>query len=282
MRVFPFAVFILCLLSVMVNAQSEKGSPVAGNNNEMRLIAHRGESATAPENTLAAFRLAWQNDADGIECDIHLSKDNRIMVIHDGNTRRTTGTDLQVKDTEAAVLRRLDAGALKDSIYAGERIPFLEEVTELLPEGKLMVIEIKCGAEVIPYLKKVIDESGREKQIAIISFDWQVITEAKNSMPDIPCYWLSSKKETLETKMAEAAEAGLDGLDLNYSVIDETVMDQARRLGLDIIAWTVDDTVEAERLLSLGVDTITTNKTLWLRSEISCTNTSSKEINHNK
>ena len=231
-------------------------------------IGHRGESSIAPENTLAAFRLAWELNADGVELDIHLSKDNRIMVMHDANTKRTSGVDLEIKNTLSDDLRKLDVGVFKDSTYLNERIPFLEEAISTVPEGKKLVIEIKCGSDVLPFLKKVLDESNKKEQIVLISFDWDVIVEAKKYFPETPCYWLSSNKVTLLYKMDEAVKSGLDGLDLNYAVIDETVMRKAKALNLDIIAWTVDKPDEAERLVGLGVKSLTTNRTAWLRSQL--------------
>ncbi len=235
---------------------------------QVNYIAHRGESGSAPENTLAAFRLAWENKADAVELDIHLSKDNRIMVIHDTNTKRTSGREYSIKDTDSEILRTLDVGIFKDSTFVGERIPFLEEAIRLIPPGKRLIVEIKSGADVMPWLGKVVAESGKADQLDFISFDWQVILDARKMFPNNMCYWLSSnKKETLE-KLDEAASAGLDGLDLHFPLIDEELMNNARKLNLEIMAWTVDDPAVAVRLSDLGVKSITTNRTAWLRSQM--------------
>jgi glycerophosphoryl diester phosphodiesterase len=234
----------------------------------MYFIAHRGESGSAPENTLAAFRLAWERNADAVELDIHLSKDNRIMVIHDGNTRRTSGKDFIVKDTDSDVLRTLDVGSFKDSIFRGEKIPFLEEAIDMIPSGKKLVIEIKSGADVLPWLGKLARGSEKAGQLVFIAFDWQVILEARNMFPDNPCYWLSSNKAEIIKKLGDAAAAGLTGLDLFHKVIDQDLMDRARALNLDIMAWTVDDQAEAKRLTELGVRALTTNQTGFLRTQI--------------
>lgn len=268
------ALIIICSLNSITSAQTNviqqntKALDSQCNMSNINYIGHRGESSTAPENTLAAFRLAWEHNAEGVELDIHLSNDNRIMVIHDGNTKRTSGADLEIKDASSEELKKLDVGVFKDSIYLNERIPFLEEVISILPEGKKLVIEIKCNSDVLPILKQMVDNSGKKAQIILISFNWDVILEAKKMSPEIPCYWLSSKKETLYARLEEAAKEGLDGLDLHYSVIDETLMTKARELSLDIIVWTVDKPDEAQRLINLGVKTITTNSTAWLRSQV--------------
>ncbi len=101
-----------------------------GLGNRVEIIAHRGASHAAPENTLASVSLAWQMEADAVEVDVHLSKDNRIVAIHDPWTDRTGGVRLEVANTIAHHLRRLDVGSHKHHQYARERIPFLEEVLD--------------------------------------------------------------------------------------------------------------------------------------------------------
>jgi glycerophosphoryl diester phosphodiesterase len=235
---------------------------------QVSFIAHRGESGTAPENTLAAFQLAWELKADAVELDIYLSKDNRIMVIHDANTKRTSGQDYLVKETDSEILRKLDVGLFKDSKYKGEKIPFLEEAIQSIPSGKTLVVEIKSGPDVLPWLEKVVKESGKINQLVFIAFDWQVIVSVKKMFPDNRCYWLSSDKKKVMARMDQIVTAHLDGLDLHYSIIDKQIMNRAKHLNLEIIAWTVDDPVEASRLISLGVKGITTNRTQWLRSQL--------------
>src|SRR4051812_13053462 len=91
-------------------------------------IAHRGESYLAPENTLAAFKLTWElGGADAGETDIHLTRDNQLVISHDKDTKRTTGTELLIKDSTLAQLRALDAGSWKDPKYSGEKLPTLAE-----------------------------------------------------------------------------------------------------------------------------------------------------------
>ena len=120
-------------------------------------IAHRGASYLAPENTVAAARLAWELGADAVEVDIHLSKDNKVMVIHDKDTKRIckTVSNLVIKSSESGLLRELDAGIWKGEHFKGEKIPFLSEIIETVPEGKTLVVEIKCGSEVIPEMKRL-------------------------------------------------------------------------------------------------------------------------------
>jgi glycerophosphoryl diester phosphodiesterase len=109
------------------------------------IIAHRGASHDAPENTLASFKLAWEQKADGIEGDFYLTKDGKIVCIHDKTTKRTSGqkVELDVAASTLAELRKVDVGAWKDPKYAGEKMPTLEEVLAIVPAGKVFFIEIK-------------------------------------------------------------------------------------------------------------------------------------------
>ncbi len=233
-------------------------------------IAHRGASFLAPENTVAAAKLAWELGADAVECDIHLSKDNRIMVIHDKDTKRTclSKKNHSIADTPSTLLRDLDAGIWKDEKYKGEKIPFLTEMIETTPEGKTLVVEIKCGTEIIPLLVRGMEKSKKREQIVFIAFDWKTMVEVKKTFPQNKCYWLSGSKNGLHKKIAEAAENGLDGVNLHYSIIDEEVMRIAKENNLEVLVWTVDDPAEAKRLTDLGVTKITTNRPDWLKEEL--------------
>ena len=117
-----------------------------------KLVAHRGTSHEAPENTVAAFRLAWEQGADAIEGDFYLSKDQQIVCIHDETTKRTSGEDRVVSECTLDELRRLDVGKWKHPRFEGERISTLAEVLRTVPDGKQIFIEIKCGPEIVPFL----------------------------------------------------------------------------------------------------------------------------------
>ena len=233
-------------------------------------IAHRGASFLAPENTVAAAKLAWELGADAVEVDIHLSKDNRIMVIHDKDTKRTCSgkKNLTVADSPSTLLRDLDAGIWKDPKYKGEKIPFLTEIIETVPTGKTLVVEIKCGSEVIPPLVREIEKCKKKEQIVFIAFDWKTMVEVKKTFPQNKCYWLSSSKNGLHKKIVESAENGLDGVNLQYSIIDEEIVKIAKANKLEVLSWTVDDPAEAKRLTELGVTKITTNRPDWLKEEL--------------
>ena len=246
----------LVVLSTGIKAQPEFSS-------------HRGSSVDAPENTIASVNLAWEQGADAVEIDVYLSKDNRLMVIHDSNTKRTSGQDYLVKATSSDILRELDVGSFKDEKFRGERIPFLEEVIATVPPNKKLIIELKCGTEGLPFLKNVVAKCGKKRQLDFICFDFQTITAAKKMFPKNKCHWLMNGKEGLEEKLKTAAKAKLDAVDIRHSDIDEKIVKLAHKLNLDVVAWTIDDPVEAERLIGLGVDGIESNCVPCLKSKLS-------------
>jgi glycerophosphoryl diester phosphodiesterase len=235
---------------------------------KVEIIAHRGASYLAPENTVASAKLAWELGADGVEADIYLSKDNKIMVNHDATTLRTSGKNFIIKDTFSDTLRTLDAGSFKSTDYKGEKIPFLEEIIKTVPKNKELVIEIKCKSEVLPYLKEVIGNSGKDIKFVFISFDFNTITDTKKAFPENSCYWLCSNSELLSKNIGFVSDAGLEGISLSYQLIDEKTALLARKLKLELFSWTVDDPDEAKRLISLGVKGITTNRPGWLNEQI--------------
>lgn len=235
---------------------------------QMEFIAHRGASAAAPENTLASVKLAWKVGADAAEVDIHLSDDKKVVVMHDYNTKRTSGQDHIIKETSSVVLRKLDVGSFKDIKYRNEKVPFLKEIIKTIPHGKKLVVEIKCKSEVLPFLEEIVNKSRKKEQLVFIAFDWNTIVETKKMFPENKCYWLSSNRKDVLSKLNGFSESGLDGLNLNYSVIDETIVMLAGKSGIEVLAWTVDDPVEAKRLIKLGITRITTNKPDWLKSNI--------------
>lgn len=243
------------------------------------IIAHRGASYDAPENTLASVRLGYVQKADAVEIDLYLSKDGKIVVIHDGNTKRTTGVDKKVVDQTFDELRQQDAGKWKGEQFAGEKLPTLDEVIALVPDDKRLVIEIKCGPEIIPALQQSLTLSKRpDSQFLIIAFSQPTIKEIKKALPKIEMYWLSSFRKEAETGVVspsveeliqQAKDAKVEGVNLSYKgPIDAAFVQKIKAAGLKCYVWTVDKPEDAKRLLDAGVDGITTNRPGWLREQV--------------
>lgn len=237
---------------------------------QQTFIAHRGASYLAPENTVAAANLAWELGADAVEVDVYLASDNQVVVIHDKDTKRTAGgsNNMVIRNTPSLVLRNLDVGRWKGEKYTGEKIPFLSEIIETVPENRKLVIEIKSGSEIIPHLKRIVDKSGRVDQMIFIAFGWETILETQKMFPENKCYWLSSSKNGLKEKIRQAAEAGLAGVNLNFNIIDKEVVDMAKAKDLEVLTWTVNDPVVGKKMTDLGVTAITTDRPKWLKDEM--------------
>lgn len=244
----------------------------------LEIIGHRGASYDAPENTLSSFKLGYQQKADADELDIYLTKDGKIVVIHDATTARTGGVTNKVADGTFEELRKLDVGQWgkwKDGGFS-ERIPSLGEVLELIPADKRLFIEIKCGPEVLPELERVLERGGKKpEQTAIIGFGYETVRQAKARFPKLQVLWLAAadkktkKYPPVEELIRKAKAANLDGLDLESGFpIDKAFVDAVHQAGLKLYTWTVDDPALARKEAAAGVDGITTNRPGWLREEL--------------
>lgn len=242
-----------------------------------KIIAHRGASARAPENTLAAFQLAWECEADGIEGDFRLTRDGRIVCLHDATTARTGDKSLIVSDCSLDELRQVDLGVWKGDKWRGERIATLEEVLAILPAGKQFFLEVKCGPEIVPVLKEVLGKSPHvPSQITVIAFDPRVIAAMKAELPHVPSNWLcefefdttkTAWHPTGEEVVAVLEELKITGVGLqaNLAAIDEAFVAPLHEKKIALHVWTVDDCASAARFVELGFQTITTNRPDELR-----------------
>lgn len=240
---------------------------IAGHAEEPLIVAHRGASRDAPENTIPAFQLAWEQGADAIEGDFHLSKDGEIVCFHDADTKRVAGTQLVVRQSTLAELKQLDVGATHGVAFNGTRIPTIAEVFATIPQGKKIFIEVKCGAEIIPTLLNEIDQSGlTQEQIVVISFNKQVIQQLKIKAPQYKASWLCSfnKQETgeitpaLATVLKTLKQIQADGLSSNTAV-PASVIEAVSQQGYEWHVWTINDLNTARRMQALGVLSITTD-----------------------
>lgn len=244
------------------------------------IVAHRGASHDAPENTLAAFRLAWEQGADAIEGDCYLTADKRIVFIHDRNAELVSGRNIYVGKATLCELQQLDVGTWKHSQFANEKIPLSGQVAKVVPADKKIYIDLKSGPEIVPILKSHLESLELvSDQIVLISFSRDVLLAVKHHIPDCQAYWLLQFRKDSETKkwyptideMIVTAQAiGVDGVDIqaNAPLIDSQLVDKCRRAGLSIHAWTVDNPKLARELQELGFDSITTNRPEFLRAAL--------------
>jgi glycerophosphoryl diester phosphodiesterase len=240
------------------------------------IVAHRGASHDAPENTLPAFELAWEQGADAIEGDFLLTKDNRIVCIHDGSTKRLADRNLVVRGSTLKELRELDVGSWKHEKYKGTKIPTIAEVFATIPKGKKIFVEVKCGPEIIPYLVKEIGKSKlKTEQVVLICFKQSVVKAFKKAMPKNKAYWLSSFKQneegvwepSLETVLVTLKATKADGLDSHKDIPGEAAK-KIMKKGYEWHAWTVNDVATAKKLKTLGIHSITTDKPGLIKSSL--------------
>ena len=240
------------------------------------IVAHRGSSFDAPENTLPAFELAWKQGADAIEGDFLLTKDNQIVCIHDGTTKRLADQNLVVRGSTLEELRKLDVGSWKHEKFKGTMIPTIAEVFATIPKGKKIFVEVKCGKEIIPYLVKEIGKSKlKTEQVVLICFTQEVVKAFKQAMPKNKAYWLSGFKKneegvwkpTIETVLTTLKESKADGLDSHHG-IPASAAKKIMKEGYEWHAWTVNDIATAKKLKALGIHSITTDRPALIKGSL--------------
>ncbi|WP_169309027.1 glycerophosphodiester phosphodiesterase family protein [Desulforhopalus sp. IMCC35007] len=246
------------------------------------LVAHRGASHVAPENTLPAYRRAFLEGADSVEGDFWLTADDQIVCIHDPTTKRTAPHQpvMDIRTSRLKELEHIDVGLWKSTAYRGTPIPELTEILNELPAGMKLYVEIKQNTpKIIDAMLLAAQRSSINlSQLCLISFSEEIIQRAKQRNPWLTAYLLHSlkpqiwnlpAKNYLQKIIARAVASGADGLDLGSGpLIDRWFVDSIRQAGLEFHVWTVNNADEALRYIELGVDSITTDRPQGLRLEI--------------
>jgi len=236
------------------------------------VLAHRGASASAPENTLAAFNLAFEMGADGLELDVTLSQDGVPIVIHDDTVDRTTNGKGAVKELTLEQIKQLDA-SYKFEKYRGETIPTLAEVLRAFGQRGIVNIELKSKTLKTDSIEAatlaVIEDTGTADNVIISSFNPFALQRMHALEPRLPRGLLYARHLPIYLRRAWLRPlARPTALHPHYSMIDAKYVVWARRKGLKINTWTTDDPAEMQRLMNLGVDAIMTNKPDVLRQVV--------------
>jgi glycerophosphoryl diester phosphodiesterase len=234
------------------------------------LWAHRGASRDAPENTLAAFKLAAAQRADGVELDAQLCGSGEVVVLHDSTLGRTTGAVGLVTETPWQLLRTLDAGAFKGEQFRGERIPLLSEVLEALP-GLLVNVELKCESLADDGLTAravaCVREARAEGRVLFSSFNPLCLRRARALAPEIERALLFEAGAPWLLRSAATAPL-LDAAALHPEAVLATpaAVSRWRARGYRLACWTVDDPALARGLWERGVTGLITNQPAALRA----------------
>lgn len=223
----------------------------------MLAIAHRGASGHAPENTFAAFRKALAMGAGFIETDLQLSRDARLVAIHDATVNRTTNGQGAVHDLTLAELRRLDAGSWFGSEFAGERIPTIEEILDFAKKhDTVFYLELKpsgsWGGE--HALISALRESGEIARTVVISFDPPILANVRKIEPTVMTGLLFDGQ--ISDPLAKAVEIGARQLAVRGSLVTPRLLKEARQRDLQVVCWTVNHPAHMRLLVEAGVDGI--------------------------
>ncbi len=235
------------------------------------IIAHRGVPFYAPENTLPSMQMAMDLGADGIETDVYLTADKKVMVLHDKTTSRTAAgvQDLNIKNSNSAELEKVDVGIYLHPVWKGTMLPYLTQLLDNHPKGKPAVIEIKDQPDTVGPLKEVLKGTGRPwSDFNIISFNFDTCVEARKQMPEVEVYFLEGAKDKVTKKnkkftseiLKRAKDANLTGVDLDYHGVTAELVKECHDMGMKIYVWTVDSEEDVKQMTRFGVDSITTNR----------------------
>lgn len=231
-------------------------------------VAHRGASSSAPENTMAAFQKGVDQGVDYIELDVHLTKDNHLVIIHDTTVNRTTNGSGYIRNFTLEDIKQLDAGMKFHSTYAGERIITLEELFDELLHKVGMIIEIKNpklnkGIEEI--LANVINQYNNTENIIIQSMDFESMKIMHELLPEIPVAVLVSRsKHPLSSKQLNQIAEYATYINYNIRYLRQTDVEEIHKRDKKVMAWTIRDPKSMQKALDLNVDGIITDYPKWI------------------
>jgi len=222
-----------------------------------QVVAHRGSSKTAPENTMAAFRQAIADGADWIELDVQETADGEVVVFHDSDFMRLAGVSLKIWDATLADLRDIDIGTRFSPAFKAERVPTLGEVLDACKGKAGVVIELKTyghGQQLEERVARIVEERGMDTQIAIMSLDLDAVRKMKTLRPD----WKVGLLMSVSAGNLQNSRA--DFLAVNAAFADRRFVRSAHRRNTKVYVWTVDDASTMSAMMGRGVDGLITNR----------------------
>lgn len=231
----------------------------------LEIIGHRGYSARAPENTLAAVRAALETGADSVEFDLHTAADGTPVLIHDANLGRTTNGVGPVRRRTVGQLKALDAGSWFSPRFEGERIPTLEEALEEA-RGRVTRVyaEVKGYRELedLDRMVRITRSLDMMDRTTFISMDWRIVERIHGRGEDVTVGYIVTDGERFPEALDRAIVRGRAILDFDARVLaaDPGLVAQAHREGIPTAVWTVNDPAEAEELAGAGVVRFTTDE----------------------
>ncbi|MGI5817179.1 MAG: glycerophosphodiester phosphodiesterase [Armatimonadota bacterium] len=225
------------------------------------ICAHRGRSGVFPENTMAAFEAAVEVGADFMELDVRATVDGEIVCIHDATVDRTTDGSGEVAQMTLAEVQALDAGRWIGAAHAGEGVPLLREVLEVIAPRVVVDIEIKQRG-IAEQVAGIVREAGALRRASVISFDREDIRVAKSTEPALACGLITSGPEEGSTEQAligSALECGASFVSCSHRAVTPTLVRECHLTGLLLLAWTMDEPEDIARMIDLQVDGLVSN-----------------------
>ncbi len=244
--------------------------------NNFAVIAHRGASFYAPENTMSAFELAYQMKADMIELDVLLSKDNVPVVMHDSFLEGTSNGKGFIKDHTIDELKQLDAGTWFSEKFRGEKIPTLEEVLKWAKDKISLNIEVKTesvadtyknGIEF--YSSKLVRKYEMQNHVIFSSFDYRSVYHLKKNVPEIAVAILYEERRPFRKKPLDLIQRyQADGFNANWRRINAREINQIKQEGYDVWVYTVNKEKTIRKLIRRGVTGIFSDRPDLLRQVV--------------
>lgn len=224
----------------------------------MLKIGHRGAAGTYPENTLASFRRAAELGCDGVELDIHRTRDGHLVVIHDFFLNSTTTGAGLIRDLTLAEVKAADAGVKKDPQFAGERVPTLEEVLDALPERMTVFIEVKAGSLIYPGIEPdlvaLLQQHKATSRVQVSSFDHQALQRVHQLAPDLPLGMLTGDNRL--DPVGDARAIGASAIHPLFIWVTPMLIEAAHAAGLQVNAWTINEPPFIAMYRVMGIDGI--------------------------
>jgi glycerophosphoryl diester phosphodiesterase len=221
------------------------------------IIAHRGASADAPENTLAALELAIKEGADWVEIDVQETREGEVVVIHDSDLKKIGGSGLKVFEASLAELQSVDIGSWKDPSFSDQRVPTLQQVLALCKNRIKIVIELKYYGQEKRLEERVADlveTAGMQDQIVVMSLSYAGIQKMKSIRPQ----WMVGLLASVAIGNITRLEADFFAINANFA--NRAFIRQMHRRNLKVMVWTVNDPISMSAMISKGVDGIITDK----------------------
>ncbi|MCT1384632.1 glycerophosphodiester phosphodiesterase [Brachybacterium sp. p3-SID1565] len=228
------------------------------------VVGHRGAAHLAPENTLSSFRRALADGADLLECDVHLSRDGQVIVMHDETIDRTANPYSPLRTGAIADLTADELGRVR--LQHDEHVPTLAQLLDLTTVPLFIEVKVPAAARVVGELLAQLDEGSTQAASTVISFHPEALAEIRRTSPDTPVSYLVRTID--ELALATARELGATAIGPAIDGLCLAAARAAREAGLRVHPWTINTPEQLAVALACGVDSITTDDPGWVKEQL--------------